>query len=92
MTEMFVLLIPLAFVWFFGCMLTWRVASARGYAGGQWAMVSLLLSPALALLALAGMPNIRDAPTLLEACPFCKGRIPVASRTCRWCGNGVVAT
>jgi large-conductance mechanosensitive channel len=44
---------------------------------------------ALGLVALAAILVVRRRDSVLEACPFCAARIPVASRHCAYCGSGL---
>lgn len=74
-------------------------ASSRGRSGFGWFVLSLLISPLLALIVLALMPNLAEKAAALASqpsvdthvkCPDCAELVRKEAKVCKHCGCKLV--
>jgi hypothetical protein len=83
-----------AFFYLVFCVAVGLLASSRGRSGTLWFILSLLISPVLALIILLVMrnlkkPNFEDPPDPQThvKCPECREFILKDARKCKHCGS-----
>jgi len=86
-----------ALIWIVGAVIVAAAASGRGHSGLGWFLLSLLISPLLALIAVLVIPNRAAAEAErrkeeaeladTKPCPRCAERVKKAAAVCRFCGH-----
>ena len=77
-------------LWIIFSIVAGAIASSRGRSGWGWFFLALIISPLVAVIAVAVMPVVHDGAVdqLLEVqCPFCGGSVPTRAGICRHCSR-----
>ena len=83
--------------WLIFCVIVGVIADSRGRFGFGWFLLSILITPLLALILVALLPNLRTAVAGNETaaqtrpCPFCAEPIRFEAIKCKHCGSTVPA-
>lgn len=74
--------------WFFFSLLVGFLAGHRGRSGLNWFLLAMLLSPLIAVIALALMSNLKGQPSpdTHVKCPDCRELVLAEARVCKHCG------
>ena len=78
-------------IWFILSILVGLYAGSRGRGSGNWFVVAMLLSPLLALIFVAVMPNLKELasqpnPDTHVKCPDCAELVLKEAKVCKHCG------
>jgi len=65
------------------------VAGQKGRSGLVWILISLLVSPVIALLALAAMPVTRGDDDQMAPCPYCAEDVKTDAVVCPHCRSSL---
>ena len=65
------------------------VARAKRRSGAGWAILSLLVTPVIALLALAAMPVTRGDDDQMAPCPYCAEDVKTDAVVCPHCRSSL---
>ena len=65
------------------------VAGQKGRSGLVWILISLLVSPVIALLALAAMPVTRGDDDQMAPCPYCAADVKTDAVVCPHCRSSL---
>lgn len=84
----------IAIGWFILALIVGVVAGSRGRGSGNWFVVALLLSPLLAIIILALLPNLKGAPNPKThvKCPDCAELVLKEAKVCKHCGTKLLPT
>ena len=74
--------------WFIFALLVGLLAGSRGRGSGNWFVLAMLISPLLAVIALALLPNLKGQPSPDShvKCPDCRELVLIDARKCKHCG------
>lgn len=78
-------------IWAFFAAVVALIASSRGRSQVNWFLASFLVSPIIAFVALAVMPNLKQRPPAIgeknmPPCPRCQAPRQTGERNCGSCG------
>ena len=81
----------IAIIWLVFSIAVWAFASRRGRSGFLWFILSLFISPLMALLLLLFLRDIKDDedkphPNTHVRCPDCREFVLKEARVCKHCG------